>query len=200
MATITQTISSDVVFRNWKRPPDPYLGPMPFSELKATSIDEIAILAGGNVGIYSFSTILPRNYAYRLVELRMQFASSSEGDLDNLQTGMEWVVTENQVTTKRFMTYNAVAFRNLSATLSSIQTRNPAVTNDFTTEQAFMNPAGIFTDLIDASEGQSVMLGVIVDSVGTTAAIGTVFYARFLAYTVEQLNSGNVWQSTPVLS
>lgn len=197
MATITQTFTSILTRRPWTRPPDPYEGPIPFSEVTARSSGTILALGAGDVGVYSFSTVLPRNYAYRLVELQLEFSGTAESELEHLERGMEWVITENQVTVKRFLTKNVVS---IPATLNAYQARNPAITNDFVTEQEISNPLGAFTDIIDASEGQSVLLGVIVDPNPTTTAIGIEFRARFLSYTVLQLNAGAIWTPMPVVS
>lgn len=201
MATVPQTLSSSVVFRNWKRPPDPYEGPIPFSEVICKNADTILALDAADVGVYSWSTVLPRGYVYRLVEHRLQLAATAENQLDDMQAGMEWVFTENQVTSKRFMTTNAVQFYSAEIGFAGYQTRNPAITNDFTTEYMIMNPIGMGTDLVDASQGQSIMLGVLVNSAGAgTVAIGTDFYARFLAYTIAQFNAGAIWTPMPVVS
>lgn len=200
MATVTQTITSVISSRNWKRPPDPYIGSMPFSELTANGSGTLLALDAADIGVYSFSTVLPRNYAYRLVELRLEFAGTKEADLDNFQRGMEWVITENQVTVKRFLTFNSTAVGNAGVG-DAIQARNPSVTNDFVTEQAINNPLGLFTDIIDASGVQSILLGVIVNAAGAaTDAVGVVFYARFLSYTIDQLNAGAIWTPSPVVS
>jgi len=202
MATVTQTITSLITRHNLERPPEPYVGSMPLAMLRAGVTDELTAKGAGDIGVYSTSTTLPPNFAYRLVELRLQLSAVSFTDLANFESGMEFVIVENQVTTKRFLAFNNPTFRFPSSQLAGYQTRNPAITNDFTTEYSIANPAGLGTDLINAFSGPGILQGTFVDSdgVNATAAIGTVFLARFLVYTVAQFNAGAIWTPAPVVS
>lgn len=200
MAVVTQTLTSTLTRRNFVTPAatSGYGGLAPIAEVKATSSETILAKGISDEGVYSFSTILPSDFVYRLVELRIQLASVNVADLDNFERAMEFVFTENQVTSKRFQCVQENFF--YTALDAQIE-RNPGVTNPIVNAYMPANPYGLFTDVIDASQGQSIMLGVILDNnAAATNAVATDFYARFLQYTVDQLNSGAMWTSIPVVA
>lgn len=169
---------------------------IPVGQVVMRTTATILALDPGDVGVYTTTGTLPRNYAYRLAEIRVGINAPGEATLENPEDGMLVTLTENQATLKEFMIYNQAIIGSGVDDLKALQVRNPAVTNDFAT---FFGPnqrdPGLFTDVLDATKGQSQVVINWVDQAGNTGALGYLAYLRFLMYSVEQLRTGVIWQS-----
>lgn len=202
MATVTQAIALASTLNPFDSPAarEGYKGSMPFGELTLAVQDTILALGAGDVGVYTTTGTLPRNYYYKLASIYCRVAGTSEAQMDNPAVGMACLFSENQVGEHFFGIYNEVrSVTTGSGAFNAIQAANPSVTNDFITYyKPWGAPSGLYTDLIDASEGVSQFQAVWVDGTPTTTAMDIIWRLRFNAYTIEQGKAAASWNITSV--
>ncbi len=189
MATVTTTNSPDPRLRTFKRSPDPAA---PFGELLFAATFTVAAKLSTNESQVIIACTLPPNFVYRLQALEIFVASDGENPFDDLEQAWTVVLTENQVTTRRFGLYNLTEFYTAASESPAIKVDPDSTTNDFGT---YYNPINtdIGNQLIDSSEGSSVMTVQLMDtSADSTAAVVVTFRFLATAYTVDQFNEAPI--------
>jgi len=186
MATVTTTNTPNPDLRVFQKSADPAA---PFAELLFDGTFTIAALDAANESQVIISMALPTNFVYRIQSMEIQQASTG-ANVFTPATQKAWtcVITENQVTTRRFGLFSQAMFY---LSTSAVALATIATTNNFGT---WFQPApGFGNQLIDASRGSSIVtLQWIDQSADATAAIGTTFRCMFLAYTYEQFNQAPI--------
>jgi len=199
MATDVNNFTSSIVHLPFTRPEPP--GIAPFGELVARLSTSVPAVGVGDTSVTILTTTLPRNYFYRLVELRIQTAATIETVMDLPEFAMACHYNENGVTVKDFAIWNQVHEMITSSSIAAYAGRNPSVTNDFLANWT-MNAQdfkAINSDLIDASQGVSQFVVTWVNTQQSTGAMGFISYIRFLSYTIDQGVSAPVWTPQPTV-
>lgn len=168
---------------------------MPFGVFTFSTLGiTILALGAGDVGVYTTTGNFAPNYYYKLLEVRAALYGPSEAALASFGISMDCTLTENGVAKKRFPLFNQSGTVSAGA-VGGVQTLNPGTANDFA---AYFAPqpmeSGLFSDIIDASQGLSQFQSVVVDPNPTTPAVSIRWYIRFLMYTVLQGRSAPVWE------
>lgn len=203
MATITIAVPLSPQIQTFTNPGGFYQGSRPFGELVFNDQGTaIAAKDAANTNVVTFNGQLPSGFVYRLVELRVMFNGVNEADFIELRPAMSLLFTENQVSLKETMLFN-LGNPNAEFVLSAGATaiRNPAVTNDFSAIFLPLDGDRMYSDLIDAAQGVSIMQMISVNpSPSATAAMTVNTYARFLFYTIAQYRSGAIWDTSPIVT
>jgi len=199
MTTDVNTFTSGLDFKMFTRPDPP--GIAPWGQLVARLSTSVPTVGVGDTSVTTLTTVLPRNYYYRLVELRIEAATVSEVSMDLPEPAMACHYTENGVTVKEFAIWNSSHTMINSSGIAAYQGRNPSVTNDFLANYQMndWDAKVISSDLINASQGISNFVVVWVNGQPSTAAIGFISYIRFLIYTVDQGVSSPIWTPQPTV-
>jgi len=195
MATIPIALTTEVDLFTVENPPNTEWTDYPLGLLTMKLGTTIAALGAGDINVVTLTGILPFGYIYRMVELRVVIAGPSEADLDEPESIMLCQFTENGVVKKQFGIFNQVPNATAAGSVVAFQGVNPAITNDF-----FMifsphdyDLSNLRGDPINASKGVSSLGITWVNANPTTDALSWTSYARFLVYTIEQLNRGALW-------
>lgn len=170
-------------------------GALPFGELVLSATATWPALGAADVNVLTITGTLPRGYVYRILEVEMLAATTSNAFMADPEEAAMGLFTENQVTERNFILVNQSMSNFGANTVSAFAATNPSATNDHQTVLGVrkdQNP-GLFTDLIDASEGVSILQITWVNNRPTTDAIVVSPRCRFLVYTVQQFNSGQIW-------
>lgn len=184
----------------FERPPTPVVGNVPYGEIVFTGSISIPALGAGDTTIITMSGTLPEGWVYRPVEVHVNIFASVVADLAGAEEAMLLTLTENQVSVKSFQLFNQNIFYTNDAGSAEF---NPAVTNDFVASFTPMPgdvPGGAYPDLLDASQGISIVQIVWVDRTATSSAYTGDVYLRFLYWTIEQARQGRLWQPTYTLT
>lgn len=202
MATVTISLTLEQQLQTFEGGGGFYQGVIPFGEVVLTqTAGAIALKGAPDTNVTTVTGTLPAGFVYRMVELRSMLNAPSEADLDEVSAGMGVTFTENQQSFKETIIYNKTHDNANNSGLGGIPIRNPATTNDFAT---IFNPDGadkIYSDVIDASQGLSVIQLVLVDDSGNAHNAMTLStYIRFLQYTIAQYRSGDMWVTNPSVS
>lgn len=202
MTTDLNTLTAQVAINTFDRPNPP--GISPFGELVMTNISGIPLVGTGDTSVTTLTGTLPRNFVYRLVEMRVVISGPSEADMDLPEFAMLVTLTvgtglPGQV--KSFGLYNQTHSNVQHASIAAFAGRNPSVTNDFVT---FYTPViedekSISTDIIDASQGTSTAEVIWVNTQADTAALNWNSFFRFLIYSVDQNIKSHIWTPTYTL-
>lgn len=210
MATTTDTFATTVELTMFERPPTLSQSPAglvtPFGELLATTaLGVIPAVGAADTNIVTINTTLPDGWFYRLLEYQITALGPAESDLAESQSFMFGVLTENQVSTKRFLLSNMATQYLTADTVPTFDTQagffaaNPATTNDFQTlfgiDSRFQK--GLRDDFIDAAKGTSQCVVTWVNKqANATAETAFTLYSRFLMYSIEQVRHGALWIPT----
>lgn len=207
MATTTDTFAQTVALTQFERPETLSTSPAalvtPFGEgIGSLEAAVIGAVGAADTNVVTISLTLPTGWFYRLVELTIQTAGTSITDMNEPQSFMAGLITENQVVNKRFLVsnltnqYSSVDAAGALAIRAGYHGVNPTTTNDFLAVYGIDSrfQKGFRDDLIDASQGVSIVqLTWLNDSSAATGAMGLSLYSRFLMYSIEQARHGALW-------
>lgn len=184
MATIALDTSSSPVVENWETNPDPNSS-LPRAKVTFHGVTTIAILAAGNTLTATGTFLLPENFAYLPLDMRVLINGPSTTDLADYQPSMSYQFVVNGLVRKRGMMPNTL-FMGGSATRSFLA-RDPANTNDVSAYYAPQVNDQVFKDLlVGGGNGNVVFSTIMINAVGDSPA-GTITQEySFLQYTVEQ--------------
>jgi len=187
MATVTTTEVATAVLR-----PVQYLNPSaPFGELVFASSFIVPIKAAADENRIIIAATLPRNYVYRLQSLEIFCAADTDGVFFDWAAAWTVVLTENQVTTRRFGLFNQVSFND--ALVKGVKIEPDSVSNDFGTWYVPGVQSPIGNQLIAAGPAASVMTLQMMDtSADTTAAVTVLYRLMATAYTIAQYNASAI--------
>lgn len=179
----------------------------PYGQLTLSVIAPIVSKAGSDTNVITVSGSFPRNFVYRPAEIQAIYQGISLTDMLEPQNTMLGLWSENQVVKRRFSLTN-LSTKNSYETLGAVtdstaswHANSNAITNDFSAVCTPIDQPGLFTDVVNASEGVSqLQVTWLNDSSAATAAMQLIFYSRWLMYTVEQFHDGSMWVSQPVIA
>lgn len=199
MATVPIAIALARSQQTFENPGGFYTGTRPFGEVVFnTQGSAIAAKDAANTNVITMTGTLPAGFVYRLVELRCILSGVGGGDFNETEPTIGGLFTENQVTLKEFMLFATTLGAGI--TMPGFAVRNPSITNDHSNVYVPGSGDRLYSDVIDASQGISIMQLILVnDSGNATGAMVIGIYARFLQYTIAQLRNGSMWNSIPTL-
>ncbi len=193
MAIVTTSFTLDSDLVTWDSPGGAYKGARPFGEITFTDTSVVPVVGVGDSSDAVFTGTLPRNFAYRMVEIRNTLFASDHTEASVVQPGQLVTFAENQVTKKHIMIW-----RNEGNTSS--QVFSTAVTNNQVNSWTpAIGDVGVFTDVIDASDASATFVWHAINTVADVAAVTWAPYVRFYVYTIEQYRSGLMWEPDVVL-
>jgi len=186
MTAVTISSSPTGIIRTWDTPPGSAapMGEILFEDLTFAIPSK---LAADEHRIF-FTFTLPRNFVYRIVEQAVQFIAPGTSPLSDIERFMTGQYTENQVSKRLWMFTPTVAFYSVNA-LRAFKSSFDSVTNDFALMYEVTPGAFLERNLIDASQGVSIVSWTLMDTTATTTlALSCSFRCRLLFYSVEQFN------------
>jgi len=194
MATVTTTNVPAPRIRPFEKSINPTA---PFGELLFTGTFTVPTKDAANESQIIISSTMPGNYVYRLQAIEVFMQSVGTNEFADIELAWSAVLTENQVTTRRFPLYNVIDFLSASQQIA-IKVDPDATTNDFGTwympPEVFLNLGG---QLINASSGVSILTLQLMDtSSDATAALVITFRILASVYTIQQYNAAPI--NTPV--
>lgn len=200
MATVTTTILFTAEIQTFERPHEPYTGPQPYGEVVFSAQGStIAAKGAADTMVVTSSGTLPSGFVYRPVECRAMLSGVNEDDLQENEAAMGLLLTENQVTLKQTMMFSPSRLAEQSASVAGQEIRNPSVTNDFSAIYGLLPEDQWLTDIIDASQGSSILQTILVNNSGNaTGALSFAQYYRFLMYTIQQYRNAAMWSTVPI--
>lgn len=189
MATVTTTNVPAPVLRPLVKSPDPSA---PFAELLFSGSFVVPLKDAANESQVIISCVMPGLFVYRLTSLEIFIQSSGVDRFDDIEDAWTVVLTENQVTTRRFPLFGLTEFAAAGTRGPAIKIAPDATTDDFGT---WFGPIAtkIGNQLIDASTGASIMTFQIMDtSSDSTSAFTVVFRFLASAYTITQYEAAPI--------
>lgn len=194
MATVTITLTPDVKFQTFERPPEPYIGSLPYGELVVSQLaGAVAVKDAANTNVITTTATFPEGWIYRCVEARHTLFGPNILDLSEYQNACLVNWTEDGAVVKETMFQNIVSYTE-DGSVAGALVRNPSVSLD---GMAVYLPAvqdRLWTDFIDASTGVSIQQTVLVnDSGSATGATTWGTYFRYFMYSIAQYRAANIW-------
>lgn len=180
MATVTTQTASSGQILNWDTPPG--VSGYPRGEIVFAGIQTIPLKDAANVSIWELTCTLPRNFVWRLAELRFEAESDAEAVFDDWERGARVRISANAGS---FID----DFGCFSSTRVYTQSQNSmpftvGATNDiFETFETAKLP-GYF---IDARQDASIVLTWLDVTSDSTAITTARFRIRCFMYTQEDL-------------
>jgi len=200
MVDVTQSIALEPTPKNWQRPPEPYIGPIPFGQIVFTSDTDWDAIGASDEQLIVYSGTLSAGYYYRLMDARVLCRSTAENQLDNYSYGMHLFFTENQVTTPK---HDHVLWNRSQSQIGSVSNFAGFIfdfSGETNTSMTQFTPApgeNLSANLIDASKGVSICRLEIVSAETVTNIVQANVYIRLLQYTIEQAEAGVIYATYP---
>ena len=187
MATVTTTNSNNGLTATWNNPAarsSTRDNPYPIGKIVYESSFVVAAKGAADETEVIMSWTLPRNYYYRLGTTMFNIIAGDSASLLDFELMAGMTITENQVSRYQLTYTNQFALVNGSGSGRSFKARADAVTQDFLSPFLLTR---VPDQLIDASQGSSVVTTRILDSSADTSLTVTFsFYCEAFMYTVEQ--------------
>lgn len=199
MATITTSVQESPGIARWEARPESKIANIPFGEIVHTGSAAIPAVITTNVAEFILTTVLPRNFIYRLSSYEVWATSAEIEDFEEWQPGMNVLVasTPPALASYNFELIGSVYHEvDASAVIQvSFQDRVTGTGG----EHRFFHPRALPSRLIDAASAATITLRWFNNSGNATAIMNVNWHVRLLAYTTKQWNKYDIHNVSLVL-
>ena len=173
----------------------------PIAEIVGINQTTVAAIGAGDTGRITAQFNLPRNYAYRIQEMRTELFSSTNGGLTGYERIQMVTIAENQVTIKRIPMISLAFLAVGNDTTGGQRVFSAAAAKSFGTFFVPMaGDVGWQNDVHDGSDTNVIVTNTLIcDTASTVEAVYQVYY-RFLQYSLEDYYNAPLLTVTPVVN